>query len=253
MRVSSHAISTSAAPREPTSRGLFARGFLALMPLWTGAIPVGIAYGVAARGVGLGLVETLLMSLTVFSAAAQLSVVALLGAGAPGLVLVGTALALNVQALLLGLAAARQTRPSWLKRLAAAYFLTDGAYGVAVAGGKLTLPGLAGAGVSMFVAWNTGTVLGAALGHALPDPRQFGVDFVAPLTFLAVLVPLVRTRAAALTALVAGVSALLVARLMPGGVAVLGAGLAGSAAGAWWARREQTGVAAVPTTTEDAR
>ncbi|MGN6810562.1 MAG: hypothetical protein ACTHMP_06785, partial [Thermomicrobiales bacterium] len=67
MRVSSHAISTSAAPREPTSRGLFARGFLALIPLWTGAIPVGIAYGVAARGVGLGLVETLLMSLTVFS------------------------------------------------------------------------------------------------------------------------------------------------------------------------------------------
>jgi predicted branched-subunit amino acid permease len=64
------------------------------------------------------------------------------------------------------------------------------------------------------------------------------VDFVAPLTFLAVLVPLVRTRAAVLTALVAGVTALLVARLAPGGVAVLGAGLAGSAAGAWWAQRD---------------
>jgi predicted branched-subunit amino acid permease len=227
-----------ATSREPTSFHLFARGFLALMPLWAGAIPVGIAYGVAARGAGLGLVETLLMSLTVFSAAAQLSAVALLGAGAPSLVLVGTALALNVQVLLLGLAAGRQTRPARLKRLAAAYFLTDGAYGVAVAGGKLTLPGLAGAGVSMFVAWNAGSVLGAALGHALPDPRQFGVDFVAPLTFLAVLVPLVRTRAAVLTALVAGVTALLVARLAPGGVAVLGAGLAGSAAGAWWAQRD---------------
>jgi hypothetical protein len=59
----------------------FAQGFPAMLPLWTGAIPVGIAYGAAAREAGLSLAETQLMSLTVFSAAAQMSAVALIGAG----------------------------------------------------------------------------------------------------------------------------------------------------------------------------
>ena len=121
----------------------------------------------------------------------------------------------------------------------AAWFLTDGAYGVAAARGPLRLPVLLGAGVSMFVGWNAGTALGAILGHAVPDPRRLGVDLVVPLTFLAVLVPLVRTRTATLTALVAGATALLLVRLAPGGVTVLGAGLAGSAAGAWRAQRER--------------
>jgi predicted branched-subunit amino acid permease len=202
------------APRHPTPLALFVRGFVAMLPLWTGAIPVGIAYGVAARGAGLGPGETLLMSLTVFSAATQVSAVSLFSQGTPGLVLVGVALALNAQLLLLGFAIGRQTRPSQLGRLMAAYFLTDGAYGVALTGGRLTLPRLVGAGVSMFAAWNLGTALGATAMQALPDLRQLGVDAIVPLTFLAVLVP-----------------------LAPGGVAVLGASLAGSAAGAWWSRR----------------
>jgi predicted branched-subunit amino acid permease len=227
--------------REPAWLTLFGRGFAALLPLWAGAIPVGIAYGVAARAAGLSFGETQLMSLTVFSAAAQVSAVSLLDDGAPALVLVGAALALNAQLLLLGLAAGRQLRPSRVERLAAAYLLTDGAYGVAVAGGRLTLPGLLGTGASMFVAWNIGTCLGATAGDILPDPRRIGVDLVAPLTFLAVLVPLVRTRAALAAALVAGLAALLLPRVAPSGVAVLGAGLLGSIAGAWWASRGREG------------
>ena len=127
-----------------------------MLPLWAGAIPVGMAYGVAARGAGLGLVETQIMSLTVFSAAAQVSAVALVAAGAPGIVVVGAALALNAQLLLIGLAAGRQTHPSWVGRLIGAYFLTEGAYGVALAGGRLTLPRLYGAGVSMFSCLESG-------------------------------------------------------------------------------------------------
>ena len=120
-----------------------------------------------------------------------------------------------------------------------AWFLTDGAYGVTAALGPLRLPVLLGAGVSMYLGWNLGTALGSAAGQALPDPRQLGIDFVVPLTFLAVLVPLVRTRTAALVALVAGVATLLLARLVPGGIAVLGAGLLGIAAGAWQTRHDR--------------
>lgn len=224
-------------PRTPANRQLFARGFVGLMPLWAGAIPVGIAYGLAARGAGLSIVEAQLMSLLVFSAAAQISAVALLDDGASTIVLLTTTLLLNVQLLLLGLAAGREARPSWIGRPLGAFFLTEGAYGVAAGSGKLTLPGLIGAGASMYVAWNVGTILGVSVGDAIPNPRAIGIDLVTPLTFLAVLVPLVRTRPAVVTVLVASATALLLAQIAPAGVAVLGAGLGGSLAGAWSAGR----------------
>ena len=122
-----------------------------------------------------------------------------------------------------------------------ALFLTDGAYGIAVGAGPLRLPVLLGAGTSMFVAWNLGTALGTAVGQAVPDPRRLGIDLVAPLTFLAVLVPLVRSRPTMLVAVIAGVAALLLAMILPTGMAVLGAGVAGIAVGAWWTRDASDG------------
>jgi predicted branched-subunit amino acid permease len=226
-----------ASPQPATNRALFTRGFVGLMPLWAGAIPVGIAYGLAARGAGLSIIEAQLMSLTVFSAAAQVSAVSLLDDGAPAFVILATALLLNVQLLLLGLAAARVSRPGWRGRLLGAGLLTEGAYGVAGGTGRLTLPSLVGAGASMYLAWNVGTALGITVGDAIPNPRGIGIDLVAPLTFLAVLVPLVRTRPAIVTVLAAGATALLLAQVAPTGVAVLGAGLGGSFAGSWAARR----------------
>ncbi len=214
----------------------FAQGFLAMLPLWTGAIPIGIAYGVAARDAGLNFAQTQLMSLTVFSATAQMSAVALIGAGMPAVMTIGMALALNIQLLLIGVSVGQHTRPPWLHRLIGAYFLTDGAYGVALMGGALTLARLLGAGVSMFAAWNLGTALGATASHVVPIPERFAIDFVAPLAFLAVLVPLIRTWASGLTTLVTGVSTLGLLPLMPTGVAVLTASLVGCMAGAWWAQ-----------------
>ena len=214
------------------AHGWFWRGFVAMLPLWAGAIPSGIAYGVAAQTAGLGIGATQLMSVLVFSSSAQVSVVALLEEDARFPLLLGTALALNAQLPLLGLAIGKQLRPSWGQRLIAAFFLTDGAFGIAATLGRLRLPALIGAGVSMFLGWNIGTMLGMALGRALPDPRRLGLDFVVTLTFLAVLVPLVRTRATVLVALVAGVATLLLVQVVPSGVAVLGAGLAGCVAGA---------------------
>lgn len=226
---------------EPATRAMFVRGFVGMLPLWAGAIPVGVAYGVAARGIGLGIGETQAMSLTVFSAAAQVSAVSLLEEGTPTVLLVGTAMALNAQLLLLGLAVGREVRPAGVRRLVAAWLLTDGAYGVASGQGRLRLPALLGAGVSMYLAFNAGTALGASAGAAIPDLKRFGFDLVAPLTFLAVLVPLVRTRTVALVALVAGMAALLLLQFVPGGVAVLGAGVAGSGVGARLARADTAG------------
>jgi predicted branched-subunit amino acid permease len=226
----------------------FGRGYLALLPLWSGAIPAGIAYGVAARSAGLGVLETQLMSLVVFSAAGQIGAVSLMAAGASPLLSIGTVLALNAQLLLLGLAVGRQLRLSWLERVITAWLLTDGAYGVSLGVGPLRLAVLLGAGASMYTGWNLGTALGAGLGATLENPRAYGIDLVAPLSFLAVLVPLVRRWPMLLVAVVSGSAAWLLLRVAPGGVAVLGAGVVGCATGAWL-----TGKARTPRpTTEDA-
>src|SRR5687768_9550951 len=111
--------------------GLFRQGFVAMLPLWAGAIPVGAAFGLAARQAGLSGGEVQAMSLLVFSAAAQIGAVSLLEEEAPGFVLIGATIALNVQLLLLGVAVGRRVRPGWSRRPALAFFLTDGAYAVA--------------------------------------------------------------------------------------------------------------------------
>jgi predicted branched-subunit amino acid permease len=218
----------------------FWRGYLALLPLWSGAIPAGVAFGVAARSAGLSVLETQTMSLVVFSAAGQIGAVSLIAGGASPLLLIGTVMALNAQLVLLGLAIGRQLQLSWVERLATAWLLTDGAYGVSLGVGPLRLAVLLGAGASMYTGWNLGTLLGAGVGAALPSPGAFGIDLVAPLSFLAVLVPLVRSRPALLVAVVAGLTALVLVRIAPGGVTVLGAGLVGCAVGAWATRKERS-------------
>ena len=236
-----HAAVISAARIDGQAGRAFWRGFVGLLPLWAGAIPSGMAYGLAARSAGLDPATAQLMSLVVFSATAQLSTVTLLGTGVPVVVLVATALALNLQLLLLGLVIGRTLHPRWPQRLAAAWLLTDGAFGVSAGIGPLRLASLLGAGLSMYLGWNFGTGLGSAVGAALPDPRRFGLDLVVPLVFLAVLVPLVRSRVALSVAVAAGLTALLLARLGLGGVAVLGGGLVGCAVGTWSSRPPASG------------
>ncbi|MGA8487041.1 MAG: hypothetical protein WB684_08230, partial [Gaiella sp.] len=62
------------------------------------------------------------------------------------------------------------------------------AAGVSLGVGPLRLAVLLGAGASMYSGWNLGTALGAGLGATPSSPRAYGIDLVAPLAFLAVLV-----------------------------------------------------------------
>ena len=221
---------------------LFRRGFVAMLPLWTGAIPFGIAYAVAARNAGLTPVETQVMSLVVFSAAAQVGAVSLLAAGAPAVLVVATVLLFNAQLPLFGVAISRATSPVALARAAVAWLLTDAAFAVASALGPLRVPVLLGAGACMYAGWNLGTALGILGGQLLPDTHRVGLDLVVPLTFLAVLVPLIRTHSALAVALLSGAAAVLLARALPAGLPVLAAAAVGMAAGAWLTRpRRPTG------------
>ena len=225
--------------------GSFRRGVWAMAPLWLGVIPFALVYAVLARDAGLSVVETQALSVLVFAGSAQVSAVGLFGAGAAALEIVSTTLLLNVRHVLYGLSLGRRIPLAGPRRPVAAYFLTDEAFGVVVASGERTFAFLLGAELSLFAAWNLSTLGGAIAGATIADPGRLGIDLVFPLAFLALLVPLVRTRVELLVAVVSGALAFSLARDLPGGLPILVTGVVGSVLGAALTRGRPAGEVSV--------
>jgi 4-azaleucine resistance transporter AzlC len=217
-----------------------------MVPLWTGVVPFGVTFGVISRQAGFGPLEAQLSSLLIFAGSAQMAMVALYEdhAGWPAIVL--TALVLNLRHVLYGLSLRREltsgaTRPP-ISVLA--FSLTDESYGVTVNDAQTAARApsatrdrridafLFGASLSLYAVFAVATLIGVTLGALLPDAEELGLDLVFPLSFLALLLPLLRTRRRVAVALFAAGLALVLSRF-GGGVAVLGATLGGAALGAW--------------------
>ena len=221
---------------EPARDGAFRRGFWLLAPLWLGVVPFGLAYAVTARAAGLSLLETQALSALVFAGSAQFSAAGLFAVGAAAAEIVLTTLLLNVRHALYGLALGREVPLTRRQRPVAAFFLTDEAYGVVAAASERSFRFLLGAELSLFLVWNLATLGGFLLGTAIPDPTALGVDLIFPLAFIALLVPLVRTRVELAVALASGAIAYLLARAVPGGLPILLTGVLGSLLGAFLTR-----------------
>ncbi|WP_411277038.1 AzlC family ABC transporter permease [Gaiella sp.] len=216
--------------------GGFKRGFWALAPLWLGVIPFGLAFAVTARAAGLSLLETQALSVFVFAGAAQLSAVGLIAVGAAGLEIVLTTLLLNVRHLLYGLSLGRVFHLTRRERPVVAFFLTDEAFGVAAAAKERSFAFLIGIELSLFMMWNLATFSGFQLGATIPDPTKLGVDLIFPLAFIAILVPLVRTRVELVVAVFAGTLAFGLQHGVPSGLPIFITGIAGSLVGAFLTR-----------------
>ncbi|MGY2892890.1 AzlC family ABC transporter permease [Deinococcus sp. UYEF24] len=218
-----------------------------MLPIWLGVAPFAVAYAVTARAAGLSLLETQFMSVTVFAGASQFAAAGLFGQGVGGWSIIATTFLLNVRHVLYGLSLAQQLPISGLKRLLAAQFLTDEAYGVTIAAGPrqpggLSLPFLLGAELSLYAVWNLFTLLGSLAGAVIPDPKAVGADVVFPLAFLGLLVPLVVGRRELLVAVASGLLAWGVSRVLPGGLTVLIAGVGGALLGAYLTARRPVDV-----------
>jgi 4-azaleucine resistance transporter AzlC len=216
----------------------FWRGFRAVVPLWIGMVPFGLAYAVTARSANLSITEVQLMSLIVFSGSAQFSAAGLFLIGTSGLAVVVTTFVINVRHLLYSLTLGQKMKLSWLQRVVGAYFLTDEAFGVTVASTQSTFAYLLGAELGVFVAWNLSTLAGILLSSTVPDPTALGLDFIFPVAFLALLIPMLKKRLDVLIALASGVAAFILANVLNvnGGLTILLVGIFGSLLGAFLTR-----------------
>lgn len=142
------------------------------LPAAAAVLVFGTLYGAAAR-VYLGAPLTIASSFLVYSGALQFAMVALLGAGAATLPLLLTAVVLNLRHLVLGAALRARFESGPLRRALLAFFLVDETFGFAIAAGNAAPAPAVGAatertllyaGLTLYVAWIIGTIVGVLGG-----------------------------------------------------------------------------------------
>ena len=224
----------------PTRQQEFRSGFVMTLPLWLGSVPFGMVYAVTALAGGLTPAQTLAMSLLVFAGAAQFTAAGMFAAGAGPLTIVITTLIVNARHLLLSasLVPFLRNASNPLKALLA-FQLTDESYAV---GMRRFLEGtgsptyLLGSNISLYVGWQLSTIAGILIGTQIPDPDAYGLGLVFPLTFIGLLVPLLRERVSVSVAIFAGVLSIVGALVIPGSWYILIAGIVASGLGAFLTR-----------------
>ena len=189
----------------------------------------GVSFGALSTTAGLDVWQTQVLSLLMFSGGSQFAFIGVIAAGGPAAV--GTAV---VSAWLLGVRngfyAVRMNpilEAIGLRRLIAAQLTIDESTAVSTGQAEPSKQRLGFwlTGGAVFVFWNSMTLLGAILGNALGDPKQWGLDAAAAAAFLGLLWPRLREKQALAVAALAFLIAVLATPALPAGVPVILAGV----------------------------
>ena len=209
-----------------------------IAPTLVGIVPFGIVCGIGAMAAGASPFAALAMSMIMFSGAAQIVAAQLLTAGAPFAVILLSCLVVSLRLVMYSAAMAPYLRPldhRW--RAVLSFFLTDQAFAATLQRFRTSddVRGNAsyflGSGACLWVIWQIATLVGIVAGEVIAASWQ--LDFVVPLCFLAVLVPLLRDRISMLVFVVATVAVIaldaipLRLSLICGGMLAIGAGVLG--------------------------
>ena len=201
-------------------------------------LPFSMLFGVLATEAGLSIFETMSFSVVVIAGAAQFTALQLLTEEAPTLVVLASALAVNLRMAMYSASLTPHIggAPLW-QRAIAAYFTVDQSYALSVTKYE-TMPEMNGTEkIAYFFGtvtpvcplWWVGTLLGAVIGEAIP--ASFALDFAVPITFLAIIAPALRTRAHVGAAITAAVLSLMFFTV-PYNLGILLAGIGGMMVGA---------------------
>lgn len=218
-------------------RAQFWAGVRDTFPLLVGAFPFGLIFGAIAVTSGLSPAATAAMSAFVFAGSAQFIAVGLVATGTPVLIIVLTTFVVNARHILYSATLAphlKKLPARWLAPLG--FWLTDESFVVAAKGFQTRKNPdqkkwyLLGSELAMYTNWQLVTWIGIVAGQAIADPRSWGLDFALVVTFIGMLVPMIKGRPTLAAVLVAGAAALL-GNGLPNQSGLLLAALLGIAAG----------------------
>ncbi len=216
-------------------RDEFLAGSREIAPVLVGSIPFGFVAGVAAIAAGMTPLQGVALSVLSFSGIAQLVASQLIAVHSPVIVTVGAAAVVSLRFLMYSAAIAPHLAHldrRW--RVLLSYVMTDQSFAMAMR--HYGAPGdrrlrhwrFFGSATTLYVSWQVAVVIGVVAGARVPS--AWSLDFAVVLSFIALLVPAVRTRADLAAAIVAGAIALWAAGL-PYRLALVVASIGGIAAG----------------------
>ncbi|MCC7448840.1 MAG: AzlC family ABC transporter permease [Anaerolineae bacterium] len=220
-----------------TRRAEFWAGVKDTFPLVVGAIPFGLIFGAVAVTSGLSPAAAQGMSLFVFAGSAQFIGAGLVAGGASIPVIVLTTFIVNLRHALYSASLAPHMKhlpQRWLIPLG--FWLTDETFAVVIQ--RYNQPDdspykhwyFFGSDLFMYVNWNICTLIGLLAGRAIPDASKLGLDFAMVVTFIGIVVPLVKNRPMLVSVIVAGLTAV-ITNPLPNKLGLMIAALAGVAAG----------------------
>lgn len=190
----------------------FRQGVFDGLPFFAVIVPFGMLFGVISAEAGLNMFEAVAFSVVVIAGAAQFTAIQLLIDQVPTLIVLTSALAVNLRMAMYSASLTPHIggAPLW-KRAIMAYFTIDQSYACAIVAYEKNphwqmpekVSYFMGTAVAICPPWYTATAFGAWLGAGVPD--NLALDFAVPITFIAMIGPMLRTgahRAAALTSVV---------------------------------------------------
>ncbi len=197
-----------------TRRREFWRGVRDESPILLGVAPFGLIFGTLAIDANLSMPIAQAMSSIIFAGASQIIAAQMIGAGASFLVIILVVFVVNLRHALYSASVAQHIQhlaPAW--KIILAYLLTDEAYAVTISHyNKEDDPTnkhwyFLGSGLTLWSTWQVTTALGIFIGARLP--QSWPLDFVLPLTFIALVVPALKDKPGIAAAVSAGLVGLL--------------------------------------------
>lgn len=221
-----------------TTKSAFWAGVRDGAPFMAVAGPFAMLFGVLATEAGLSVFEVMSFSIVVIAGAAQFTALQLMQDNAPTVIVLISALAVNLRVAMYSAALTPYlgAAPLW-QRIFAAYLLVDQSYALSHAkfdaDPDLTVPQrmayFFGTCLLVMIVWFGCSYAGAALGTALP--ADLPLDFALPIAFLSMVAPMMRTLPHLVAAAVAIVVSLLAVSI-PYSLGLIVAGALGMMAGA---------------------
>lgn len=235
---------------DTTTRATFFEGMRHSAPFSLVVGPFSVLFGVVATEAGLDLVEVMSFSVLIVAGASQFAALQLMNEHAPTLIVLASALAVNLRMAMYSASLVPYLGGASLwQRALCSYLMFDQNYALSMtryeADPAMTLPErlayYLGAIAPLALLWYALTYVGAVIGQAIP--AEFGLDFAVPITFIAIVAPALRTIAHVAAALVSMTLGLLLAGI-PFNLGLLIAAAAAIATGAEVERRMSRGRAA---------
>ncbi|WP_127105077.1 AzlC family ABC transporter permease [Pararhodobacter zhoushanensis] len=231
-----------------TPRGAFFQGMRHGGPFVLIVGPFGLVFGVVAMETGLNVLQALSFSVVVIAGAAQLTALQLMTDQAPLIIVLITAIAVNMRMAMYSASLAPHLgdAPFWQRALVA-YSMVDQAYALSILrfeqepelSTAVKIAYYFGAVALICPVWYLSTLAGAVLGNQIP--ASIPLSAAVPIAFIALIGPMLRTLAHVAAAFVSVAGALLLAAL-PYNLGLLLAALAAMATGALveiWATRRR--------------